>query len=127
VVVFDGECAFCNRWVDFLLRFDRRDIFRFTARQSEAGIAFSRRAGLPEGGVGSIIVVEGGQVLLRSTAVLRMSRLLGFPFSLAAIFGVIPVAIRDAGYDFVARNRTRWFGRTQACRLPAAAERHRFL
>ena len=127
VVVFDGECAFCNRWVDFLLRFDRRDIFRFTARQSEAGIAFSRRAGLPEGGVGSIIVVEGGQVLLRSTAVLRMSRLLGFPFSLAAIFEVIPVAIRDAGYDFVARNRTRWFGRTQACRLPAAAERHRFL
>jgi predicted DCC family thiol-disulfide oxidoreductase YuxK len=77
--------------------------------------------------VGSIIVVDGGQVLLRSTAVLRMLRLLGFPFSLAAICGVIPVAIRDAGYDFVARNRTRWFGRTQVCRLPTAAERHRFL
>ena len=127
VVVFDGECAFCNRWVDFLMRFDHRDIFRFTARQSEAGTAFSRQAGLPEGGVGSIILVDGGQVLLRSAAVLRMLRLLGFPFSLAAIFGVIPVEIRDAGYDFVARNRTRWFGRTRACRLPTAAERHRFL
>jgi len=127
VVVFDGECAFCNRWVDFLMRFDRRDIFRFTARQSEAGTAFSRQAGLPEGGVGSIIVVDGGQVLLRSTAVLRMLRLLGFPFSPVAMFGVIPVRIRDAAYDFIARNRTRWFGRTQACRLPTAAQRHRFL
>jgi predicted DCC family thiol-disulfide oxidoreductase YuxK len=127
VVVFDGECAFCNRWVDFLIRFDRHDIFRFTARQSEAGLAFSGRAGLPESGVGSIVLVDAGQVLLRSTAVLRMLRLLGFPFSLAAIFSLIPVAIRDVGYDFVARNRTRWFGRTQACRLPAPAERHRFL
>jgi len=127
VVVFDGECAFCNRWVDFLMLFDGLDVFRFAARQSEAGTAFSRQAGLPEGGVGSIIVVDGGQVLLRSTAVLRMLRLLGFPFSLAAIFGVIPEKIRDAAYDFVARNRTRWFGRTQACRLPTAAERHRFL
>jgi len=48
VVVFDGECAFCNRWVDFLLHFDRRDVFRFTARQSESGAAFSRQAGLPD-------------------------------------------------------------------------------
>jgi predicted DCC family thiol-disulfide oxidoreductase YuxK len=70
VVVFDGECAFCNRWVDFLLHFDRRDVFRFTARQSESGTAFSRQAGLPEGGIGSIIVVDAGRV--RSSAVLRM-------------------------------------------------------
>jgi predicted DCC family thiol-disulfide oxidoreductase YuxK len=127
VVVFDGECAFCNRWVDFLIRFDRRDIFRFTARQSEAGLAFSRRAELPESGVGSIVLVDAGRVWLRSAAVLRMFRLLGFPFSLAAMFSLIPAPIRDAGYDFVARNRTRWFGRTQACRFPAPAERHRFL
>ena len=103
VVVFDGECAFCNRWVDFLLRFDRRDIFRFTARQSQSGAAFSRQAGLPEGGVGSIIVAEGGQVLLRSNAVIRMLTLLGPPFSFAAIFRVIPAALRDVVYDFIAR------------------------
>ena len=127
VVVFDGECAFCNRWVDFLLRFDRRDIFRFTARQSQSGAAFSLQAGLPEGGVGSIIVAEGGHVLLRSNAVIRMLTLLGPPFSFAAIFRIIPAPLRDAVYDFIARNRTKWFGRTQACRLPAPAEKHRFL
>lgn len=127
VVVFDGECAFCNRWVDFLLQFDRRDVFRFTARQSESGAAFSRQAGLPEWGVGSITVVEDGRVLVRSTAVLRMFSLLGFPFSLTAVFRLIPVGLRDVVYDFIARNRIRWFGRMRACRLPAPVERHRFL
>ncbi len=127
VVVFDGECAFCNRWVDFLLRFDHRDVFRFTARQSESGAAFSRQAGLPEGGIGSIVVVEDERILLRSTAVLRMLSLLGFPFSMAAGFRLIPAGLRDLIYDFVARHRIRWFGRMPACRLPPPAERHRFL
>ncbi len=127
MVVFDGECAFCSRWVDFLLRFDRKDTFRFAARQSQSGIAFSRRAGLPETGVGSIVLVEGEFVLLRSEAVLRMLKLLGFPFSLAGIFGIIPIFLRDAVYDAIARNRTKWFGKRAACRTPVPAERHRFI
>jgi predicted DCC family thiol-disulfide oxidoreductase YuxK len=127
VVVFDGECAFCNRWVDFLLRFDRQDTFRFVARQSESGAAFSRAAGLPEAGVGSIILVEGVTTRLRSDAVLRMLELLGLPFSLAGIFRVIPVSIRDAVYDTIARNRTKWFGKMSVCRVPTPAERHRFI
>jgi predicted DCC family thiol-disulfide oxidoreductase YuxK len=127
VVVFDGECAFCNRWVNLLLRFDRKDVFRFAARQSESGAAFSRAAGLPEAGTGSIVLVEGSHVLLRSDAVLRMLSLLGFPFDLTAILRIVPASIRDAVYDVIARNRTRWFGRTQSCRIPAPAERHRFI
>jgi predicted DCC family thiol-disulfide oxidoreductase YuxK len=127
VVVFDGECSFCNGWVDFLLRFDRKDVFRFAARQSESGAAFSLESGLPPGGVGSIIVVEDNRILLRSDAVLRMLSLLGFPFSLAAIFRLIPKALRDAVYDLIARNRTRWFGKRTFCRVPAAAEQHRFI
>lgn len=127
VVVFDGECAFCNRWVDFLLRFDRKDSFRFTARQSQSGAAFSREAGLPEAGVGSIILVEEKTIRLRSEAVLRMLELLGFPFSLAGIFRLIPVSFRDAVYNVIARNRTRWFGRMTTCRLPLPDERHRFI
>ena len=127
VVVFDGECAFCNRWVDFLLRFDRKDTFRFAARQSQSGAAFSRDAGLPEAGVGSIILVEEKTIRLRSEAVLRMLELLGLPFSLAGIFRLIPVSLRDAVYDTIARNRTRWFGRTSTCRAPMPAERHRFI
>ena len=127
VVVFDGECAFCSRWVDFLLRFDRTDTFRFAARQSESGAAFSRQAGLPETGVGSIILVEGKTIRLRSEAVLRMLKLLGPPFSIAGIFRMIPVSIRDAVYDTIARNRIRWFGKMSTCRTPLPDERRRFI
>ncbi len=127
VVVFDGECSFCNGWIDLLLRFDRNDVFRFTARQSETGAEFAAQSGLPPGGAGSIIVVEGTEIRLRSDAVLRMLTLLGFPFSLAGVFRLIPAALRDAAYDVVARNRKRWFGKTVQCRIPAPAERHRFL
>ena len=126
VVIFDGECRFCSRWVDLLLRFDRRDVFRFAARQTESGGALMRGAGLPEGGVGSIVVLDRGEILQRSSAVLRMLSLLGLPFSLAAIFKIIPAGPRDYLYDWFARNRLKWFGRRQACRLPSDAERHRF-
>jgi predicted DCC family thiol-disulfide oxidoreductase YuxK len=127
VVVFDGECSFCNRWVDFLLRFDRRDVFRFAARQTESGALLLRQAGLPEAGVGSIVLIEHGVGQVRSAAVLRMLRLVGLPFSMAAIFSLIPAAPRDRMYDWFARNRLKWFGRRQTCRLPSQAERHRFL
>ena len=97
------------------------------ASQSESGALFSRQAGLPEGGAGSIILVDNGVVLLRSAAVIRMLNVLGFPFSLAGVFRLIPRAWRDSIYDCVARHRTKWFGKRQTCRLPSPAERHRFL
>ncbi len=121
VVVFDGECNVCNGWADFLLRFDKQDIFRFAALQSEVG------ARLANGLEGSIVLVDSDAVLVRSDAVLRMLALLGFPFSLAGVFRVVPRAVRDAVYDFLARNRIRWFGRRETCRVPTAAERGRFL
>jgi predicted DCC family thiol-disulfide oxidoreductase YuxK len=121
VVIFDGECNVCNGWADFLLRFDKRDIFRFAALQSEVG------ARLANGVEGSIVLVDGSAVLVRSDAVLRMLALLGFPFSLAGIARVIPRGLRDAVYDFVARNRIKWFGRRDTCRVPTADERGKFL
>jgi predicted DCC family thiol-disulfide oxidoreductase YuxK len=127
IVIFDGECVFCNRWVDFLLRFDQRDIFRFAARQTEAGALSLRQVGLPEDGIGSIVLVEDGAILQRSAAILRMLRLLGFPFSMATAFRLIPMVPRDFIYDWFARNRLRWFGRRKVCRLPSSTERHRFL
>lgn len=80
-------------------RFDRRDILRFGARQSPAGASLLQRIGLPAFGVGSIILVEHSVVKLRCAAVLRMMSLLGFPFSLAAVFRVVPIRLRDALYD----------------------------
>jgi predicted DCC family thiol-disulfide oxidoreductase YuxK len=127
VVVFDGECSFCNGWIDFLLRFDKKEVFRFAARQSETGAAFASQSGLPPGGAGSIIVVEDRRIRLRSDAVLRMLTLLGLPFSVLGVFRLIPAALRDAVYDVIARNRKRWFSKTVQCRVPAPSERRRFI
>ncbi len=128
VVIFDGECVFCNRWVDLLMRFDRHDVFRFAARQTGMGASLMRASRLArKRRLGSIVLVEDGTVLLRSAAVLRMLDLLGFPFSLAAVFRLIPSTLRDSIYEWFARNRLKWFGRRTTCRLPSKAERHRFL
>jgi predicted DCC family thiol-disulfide oxidoreductase YuxK len=127
VVVLDGECSFCNGWVDFLLRFDRKEVFRFATRQSETGAALASQSGLPPGGTGSIIVVEGQRIRLRSDAVLGMLTLLGPPFSVLGVLRLIPAVLRDAVYDVIARNRKRWCGKMTQCRVPAPSERHRFI
>jgi predicted DCC family thiol-disulfide oxidoreductase YuxK len=82
---------------------------------------------LPESGADSIILAERGALLQQSAAVLRILSLLGFPFSLARVFRIIPSSPRDHVYEWFARNRLKSFGRLQACRLPSPAERRRFL
>ncbi len=114
VVLFDGECALCNGSVNFLLKVDRNDVFRF--------------ATLPSGGAGqSVVLSENGHLYRRSEAVIRIGRRLGFPYSMAAVFLFIPASLRDAAYNWIARNRYRWFGRLETCRLPTPKERHKFL
>ena len=127
LVVFDGECSFCNGWIDILLRLDRKNIFLFVASQSRAGASLASRMHIPLGGVDSILVIEGNRIRVRSDAVLHILRLLGLPFSLAGIFRLIPARLRDVVYDWIARNRTRWIGKATECRVPSASERHRFL
>lgn len=85
------------------------------------------QSGLPAGGAGSIILVEGKRIRLRSGAVLRMLSLPGFPFSLLGVVRLIPAALRDAVYDLIASNRKPWPGKPTQCRVPAPSERHRFL
>ena len=119
VVLFDGECALCNRSVNFLLKVDRNDVFRFATLPSA-----SRTSGdVP----GSVVLSENGHMYTRSEAVIRIFRRLGFPFSIALVFRLIPRGLRDAAYDWIARNRYRWFGRQDTCRLPKPEERHKFI
>jgi predicted DCC family thiol-disulfide oxidoreductase YuxK len=128
IVYFDGVCGLCNRFVDFVLRHDPEGRFRFAALQSPRGEAALRRIGADPGGpLGSVIVEDAGDVLVRSDAVLRVWRRLGFPFSLLAAFRIVPRPLRDAVYSFIARRRYAWFGKRETCRVPTPAERARFL
>lgn len=125
VIVFDGICGLCNGWVDFVLRRDRRRVFRFTPFQSDAGQQVLREHRLT--GADSIVLVDGDRVWRESAAVLEILRRLGGVWSLAAVARLIPAALRDPAYRLVAARRYRWFGRLDTCRVPTPAERDRFL
>ena len=130
IVVFDGVCNLCNAAVDFLLRHDRSGALRFASAQGPTGSAL---LGVEAGDDGSvpdpdtIVVAVDGQLLERSDAVLALVGHLGWPWRAASVGRVVPRPVRDAAYDLIARNRYRWFGRKETCRLPSPEERARFL
>lgn len=125
IVIFDGECNLCNRWVDFAIERDPGRRLRFAASGSEAGRAMVERSGLDP--ASSIYLAEGAKLWDRSTAALRIARVLRFPWCLAYGFILVPRPLRDVAYRLVARNRYRWFGRRATCRMPTEADGGRFL
>jgi predicted DCC family thiol-disulfide oxidoreductase YuxK len=131
LVLYDGVCGFCDRAVRFALTRDRRGLLRFAPLQG--GTAASLRASHPEipAEAETFVYVEGApgaqRVYLRSEAALRVLARLDPPWRWLAWLRVLPRPLRDAAYRGFARLRYRLFGRLDACRLPAPAERERFL
>ena len=126
VVIFDGECGLCQSSVQFMLRNDPAGNLRFAPRQSPAGQALLREHGFADALPNSVVLIEGDHASLRSTAPLRIARYLRFPWPLASAGLLVPRFLRDAVYDWIARNRFRWAKKT-VCRLPTESERRRFL
>lgn len=127
VVLFDGVCKFCNAGVNFVIDRDARKRLRFAPLQSEVGRDLVRRCGLQDKYLETVVLVEGGRCYTRSTAALRIARFLRFPWPLLSVFVFLPSAVRDAAYSLLARNRYRWFGKLDSCRLPTPELRERFL
>ena len=125
VIYFDGFCGLCNRFVDFVLARDVARHFRFASLQGSTATARFGPAG--EVDPATILLEEDGILYERSTAALRIASRLGGVWSLTAVFSLVPRPIRDAVYDWVARNRYAWFGKRDTCRLPTAEERAAFL
>ena len=129
VVLFDGVCNLCNRAVVWLLEHDREQRLLFASLQSEAAAEVLRGAGVTDLEVlpDSIVLVDAEGVHVRSTAALRIGAMLGFPFSLGRVGWLVPRALRDAVYAYVARHRYRWFGRREVCMRPTPEWTARFL
>jgi predicted DCC family thiol-disulfide oxidoreductase YuxK/uncharacterized membrane protein YphA (DoxX/SURF4 family) len=127
LVLFDGRCGLCSRWVDFILARDRMAVFRFAPLQSSLGEGLLARHRSPAGDRESIVLVSGARVERYSTATLEILRRLPWPWPLLYGFLLIPPPLRDTVYDFVARRRFRWFGQLDTCRVPTPAEQDRFL
>lgn len=126
IVLFDGVCNLCNGSVNFIIDRDKQQ-FRFASLQSEVGESLLARHGLPASYLGSLVLVEEDCVYTKSTAALKIARRLDGLWPLFYVFIVFPAGVRDFFYDVIARNRYRLFGKSDACRLPTAAERARFV
>lgn len=126
VVLFDGDCNLCNRWVDFVLRHERDPSLRFAPSQSAYGRAALREHGVA-GPPGGVVLIENGRLYQHSTASLRLSRYLRAPWCWLSLLFVIPGPLRDGIYGWIAANRYRWFGKSAACRVPTPELRSRFL
>lgn len=127
IVLFDGTCAFCERAVIFIARRDPAAYFRFGASQNPAAVALLAEHGLTREMTRSLVLIEDGRVYLRSTASLRIAARLTWPWSLARVFLVVPVPLRDAAYRLVAAIRHRLAGRSNACEIPPKEIRERLL
>ena len=132
IVLYDGVCGLCNRLVQFLLKHDTHDRFRFASLQSEFANNVLRHHGADPHDLDTVYVVKDyGQpvqsLLARSDAVLYMLAQLGGVWKLAGVGRGLPKAFRDAIYKVVARNRYRVFGKYESCMLPEPKHRAKFL
>lgn len=127
IVIFDGKCVLCSRFVRFVLRNDRRGRLRFLAAQTPLGEALYAHFCLRTGEYETYVLLDSGRARVKSDAALKIFELLGFPWSIMALGRIAPSFARDGFYDWVARNRVRWFGARTSCYVPTIAERERFI
>jgi predicted DCC family thiol-disulfide oxidoreductase YuxK len=127
IVVFDAQCLLCDGWVKFLLRHDTHQRLRFASIQGERGAALLQRAGLQVEGLQTLLLVDGDRSWQHTAAILRILHVLGGLWRLAWLAWLVPAPLRDALYRWLARNRYRWFGRSETCLLPPADAAWRFL
>lgn len=127
IIVFDAECLLCSANAQFVLDHDRQGRFLLASMQGEAGSALYRRFGIDPANPDTLIVVEGDRARRDSDAILAIWAGLGWPWRAATAFRLLPRALRDPVYRWIARNRYRLFGRRDTCWLPDPAFRDRLL
>jgi len=127
IILFDGVCNLCNGAVNFIIARDPNVYFRLAALQSTIGQEILQKHSLNTQDFDTIVLVEGDNIYSHSTAALRIARKLCGAWPLFYAFIVIPSPIRNVIYNWISRNRYRWFGKQDTCRIPTPELRSRFL
>ena len=125
VIFFDGVCNFCNYWVNFIIKRDKKKQFRFAPLQGETAAKHfgSKPGSMPD----TVILLENDVFYDRSSAALRSARKLNGGWKLFYALIALPRFIRDPVYNLVAKRRYKWFGKKDSCMVPSAELRDRFL
>jgi predicted DCC family thiol-disulfide oxidoreductase YuxK len=127
IILFDGVCNLCNNSVNFIIDRDKKNVFQFAALQSEAGKKLLLQHHLPADKSDSIVLIKNGKAYQRSAAALEIARHLQGFWSSLYIFKLIPGFISDVFYNFIAKNRYRFFGKQETCRIPTPELKAKFL
>ena len=128
LVLFDGVCNLCNSSIQYIIRHDNKNVFLFAALQSDVGRKIIKEYNIDPLKTDSILlyIPEKG-ITTKSTAVLKITKHLGFPISLMRCFLILPAFFRNLIYDLIARNRYNWFGKKEHCMIPTPELKSKFI
>ena len=128
IILFDGVCNLCDNMVNFIIKNDKKDIFRFVAQQSDLGQEILKHIGVNPADIDSIILYEPGiAYYYKSSAAIEIAKHLRGIFNLGIVFKIIPSALRNPIYDYIARNRYKWYGKKDQCMIPTPELKAKFL
>ena len=128
IILFDGLCNLCDAAVQFVIKHDKKDVFRFVPLQSELGQQILKHIGINPSNIDSIILYQPGiAYYYKSAAALEIARSLGGFFHFGTIFKIIPTGIRNQLYDYIAKNRYKWYGKKETCLVPSTENKSKFL
>ncbi|OWP74218.1 thiol-disulfide oxidoreductase DCC family protein [Flavobacterium oreochromis] len=127
IILFDGICNLCNHWVQYIIQRDKNDTFRFVSLQSELGKEILEYLGIAKRNIDSIVLyVPNKAYYYKSEAVLEIAKNLSYLNKLS-LLKIIPVPLRDPVYDFIAKNRYKWYGKTESCMIPSPEIKSKFI
>ena len=128
IILFDGICNLCNSAVQYIIKRDKDDEFRFATLQGEIGQQLINERNIDTSKLDSIILIESGIAYYsKSTAALKISQSFGGFWKMAYVLKLIPRQLRDIVYDWMARNRYGWYGKKEECMVPTPELRAKFL
>lgn len=128
IILFDGVCNLCDQAVQFVIQHDKNDVFRFVALQSELGQEILKHIGINRVNIDSVILYEPGiAYYYKSTAAIEIAKSLGGFWHLGTAFRIIPTGIRNQLYDYIAKNRYKWYGKKENCIITTEELKSKFL
>lgn len=127
IVLFDGICNLCNSSVQLIIENDSKNLFQFASLQSAFGQKFLQENNLPDETFKSLVLIDGENFFTKSEAALRIGKELDGLYKVLRIFLWTPKFIRDFVYDYIAKNRYKWYGKRDSCWIPTDELKQKFL
>ncbi|MCF6129534.1 thiol-disulfide oxidoreductase DCC family protein [Flavobacterium sp. AS60] len=127
IILFDGVCNLCDSSVQFVIKHDKKDIFRFIPLQSELGQKMINHIGISASAIDSTILYENDNAYYKAQAAFRILKDLNSPYRFLLIFSILPNSVSNFIYDYIAKNRYKWFGKKVSCMIPTPELKSKFL